>query len=76
MGKPGGNADLAQEALGLVPWPVPPGEQHLDGDLATVPQIFGQIDRGHAPATDLFFDPVALRHSGSQAFGTAGMNGR
>ena len=67
MGKPGGNTDLAEEALGLVPLGVAASEQHLERHLPAVLQILGQIDRGHASATDLFFDPVAVRHSGSQA---------
>src|SRR3954468_8420643 len=44
------------------------GRQHLDGDLATVPQVFGQIHRSHSPTTDLFLDTVAIGHGGLQLF--------
>jgi hypothetical protein len=67
MGKPGGNTNLAEEPLGLVPLGISAREQHLERHLSTVLQILGQIDRGHASASDLFFDTVAVRNSGSQA---------
>src|SRR3954463_15443110 len=67
MRKPGCNPDLAKEALGLVRM-AGGGQQHLDGDLATVPQVFGQIHRSHSPTTDLFLDTVAIGHGGLQLF--------
>ena len=37
------------------------GFQDLDGDLAGVLEILGQIDRRHAPRAELAFDPVTVR---------------
>src|SRR3954451_12677323 len=67
MGKPGCNPDLAKEALRLVRM-AGGGQQHLDGDLATVPQVFGQIHRSHSATTDLLLDTVAIGHGGLQLF--------
>ena len=36
------------------------GVQHLERHLAAVPNVLGQIDRGHAPGTELSLDPVAV----------------
>jgi hypothetical protein len=47
-------------------------QQDLDGDLAAVLQVFGQIHRGHAAAPDLFLDAVTIRDGGSQLFRNSG----
>ena len=36
------------------------GAQHLERDLAVVPQVLRQVDRRHAAGADLAFDPVAV----------------
>ena len=61
----GGDADLAGE-------PVGPehrsqlGPEHLDRDLAVMPQIVGEIDRGHPAVAQLALDPVAARERGRE----------
>ena len=57
MLEPGGDADLAREAVraegrGEL------GAEHLDGDLAVVLQVVGQVDGGHAALAELALDPV------------------
>jgi hypothetical protein len=55
----GGDLDLGEE---------PPaaeqggelGVEHLDGDLAAVPQVLGEVDDGHAALADLSVETVAL----------------
>ena len=55
----GDGLDLAQEALGA-DHGGEIGSQHLDGDLATVPEVVGEIDGGHAPLAELPLDTVAV----------------
>jgi len=55
----GGDFDLGEEALsaehgGQL------GVQHLDGDLAAVLQVFGEIHRGHAALSHLAVEAVAV----------------
>jgi len=40
------------------------GAQHLERHLAVVLEVVGQIDHGHAAATDLTLDGVAVGHGG------------
>ena len=40
------------------------GLQDLDGDLAMVPEIVGEIDRGHSPAAQLPLNAVAVGEGG------------
>ena len=47
MAEAGGGLDLAQEALGAERGGEL-GAEDLDGDLAVVLEIFGEIDGGHA----------------------------
>ena len=57
--QPGGEADLALEALG----PEGGGQlgvQHLERDRPVVPEVLGQIDGGHAPAAELALERVAI----------------
>ena len=55
--QPGGDADLAGEALGAE-GRGELGAEHLDGDLAVVLQVVGEVDGGHAALAELALDPV------------------
>ena len=62
----GDGLDLAEEPLG------PDhgrelGPEHLDGDLAGVPKVLGEVDRGHAPRPELALDAVAVGQSCGEA---------
>ena len=63
MLQPGGELDLALEALGTERGGEL-GMEHLEGDRPVVPEITGEIDGGHAAAPELALEAVAL----SQAF--------
>ena len=63
----GGGLDLAQEALGADDGGQF-GPEHLDGDLAVVLEVLGQVDGGHAALPELPLEAVAIR----QGFGQAG----
>ena len=70
MGQPRGDADLAQEALGLVP--VAPGRaEHLHRHLTPVLQVLRQIDRGGTAAADLLQDAISVG-DGAEALGDVG----
>ena len=62
----GGGLDFAQEAFSaddrgqLRP-------QHLDGDLAVVLQVGGEVDGGHAALAELPLDAVAVGQGGGEA---------
>ena len=51
--------DLAQEALGAERGGEL-GAEHLEGDLAVVLEVVGQVDRGHAAAPELALEHVAV----------------
>jgi hypothetical protein len=57
MLKPGGQLDLTLETLGAKRCGKV-GMQHLDGDGPIVLDVTREIDRGHAPATELALDLV------------------
>ena len=59
MAEVGGGLDLAEEALGAERRRQL-GPQHLDGDLAVVLEVLGEIDRGHAALAELALDAVAI----------------
>ena len=59
MLKLGGKADLAFEALGAH-GRRELGEQDVDGDVAVVLDVLGQLDRGHAAATKFLLELVAV----------------
>ena len=59
MLQPGGDFDLAEEALG----PEGRGQlrpQHFDRHLAVMPQVLGQVHRRHPAMTQLPHDGVAV----------------
>jgi len=70
MLEPGGEADLALEALGAK-CRGQVGVQDLERDGPVVPQVVGEIDRGHPPAAELALEAVAvlesLRQGGQQS---------
>ena len=60
--QPGGEADLALEALrpqrgGQL------GVEHLERHRPVVPEVVGEVDDGHAPAAELALDRVAIPQS-------------
>jgi hypothetical protein len=67
----GGDLDLVQEPLGAED-----GRklrvENLDGDLAIVLQVVGEVDRRHAAAAELALDAIAVGQSGLQAFKNVG----
>src|SRR5207244_5076403 len=58
VGQPGGDFDLAQEALGAE-CRGDLGTQHLDRDQATVLQVPREVDRRHPAAPQLALECVA-----------------
>ena len=62
MAKLGGEADLAEEALGAERQP-DFGEKHLDGHRALVAEVPGLVDQSHPPASQLALEKVAARES-------------
>ncbi len=66
MIEPGDDLDLAIEPL----WSERRGElgsEHLDGHLAAVLQIIGEVDRRHSPATQLALDGVTAGEGDAEA---------
>ena len=55
----GGDPDLAGEPVGAEQG-AQLGAEHLDRHLAAVPQVVGQVDRGHAAVAELAEDGVAV----------------
>jgi hypothetical protein len=58
-----GGPDLGQEPLGA-DHGRQLGAQQLEGDRAAVPDIVGQVDRGHPAGTELAVEPVAIGERG------------
>ena len=58
MLQPGGEPDLALEALGAERRGQL-GMEHLERDRTVVPEVAGEIDRGHAAAAELALEHVA-----------------
>jgi len=69
--KGGDGPDLAQEALGADDGGEL-GAEDLDGDLAAVLQVLGQVDRGHAALAELALDAVAAAEGGGERVGHCG----
>jgi len=66
MLQPGDGLDLAEEALGADDG----GElrpEDLDGHLPVVPQVGGQVHRGHAAGAELPLDAVAVGEGSGEA---------
>ena len=42
------------------------GLQHLDRDLAVVPEVLGEVDRRHAARAELALDAVAVGEGGGE----------
>ena len=59
----GRELDLGQEALGA-DHGGELGAQDLERDAAVVPDVLGEIDRGHAAGADLAVEAVAVRQGG------------
>ena len=59
MLEPGGEVDLALEALGAEGGGEL-GTENLEGDQAVVLEIPGEVDRGHATAAELALEQVAV----------------
>ena len=66
MLEPGGEADLALEALGAERGGEL-GEQDLEGDGPVVAEVVGQVDDGHAAAAELALEGVAVGEGVAQA---------
>lgn len=68
MLEPGGEPDLALEALG--PQGAPQvGVQHLERHLASVPQVMGEIDRSHPARAQRAHELVAATEGLLQLLG-------
>ena len=61
----GGVLDLAEEALGAEDGREL-GAEDLEGDLAVVLQVVGQVDGGHAAAAELALDRVPVGEGSAQ----------
>ena len=57
MLEPGGELDLALEALGAEAGGEL-GMEHLERDRPVVPEVLREVDRGHAPAPELALERV------------------
>ena len=70
----GDRLDLAQEPLGADDGGEL-GPQHLDGDLAAVLEVVGEVDRRHAALAELALDAVAVGDQGLQPVNGVGQMG-
>ena len=61
-----GGLDLGEEAV-TADDGAQLGVQDLDGDLAVVLQVFGEVDRGHAALAQLALEAVAVAERGTEA---------
>jgi hypothetical protein len=74
MLQPGGGPDLQEESLrsqrgGEL------GAQDLEGDRPIVPEVVGEVDRGHPAASELTLDAVAIGQGGPEEIGWVGQRG-
>ena len=65
MREPRGDADLASEAFGAKQR-AQLGAKDLDGDLAVMLQVVGQVDGGHASPAELALHGVAAGEAGAE----------
>ena len=71
----GDGLDLAEEPLGADDG----GElrpKHLDGDLAVVLEVVGEVHGGHAAGAELALDPVAVGHGEGEPVDGVGHDGQ
>ena len=66
MLEPRGGLDLAEKAF-AANHRAEFGMQDLDGDLAGVLEVFGEVDGGHAALAELPLDAIAVGKGGSEA---------
>ena len=62
----GGDLDLGEEAIAADDG-AQLGVQDLDGDLAAVLQVLGEVDGGHAALAELALEAVAVGQGGGEA---------
>ncbi len=62
----GRGPDLAQEPLGA-DHGRELGPHELDGDLAVVPQVLGEVDSRHAALAELALEAIAFGQRGGEA---------
>ena len=62
MLQPGGEPDLALEAIGAEGGGEV-GVKHLERHRPVVPEVPGEVDHGHAPATELALERVPVLQS-------------
>ena len=62
----GGGLDFGEEALGAEDG-AELGVQDLDGDLAVVLEVLGEVDGGHAALAELTLDAVAIGEGDGEA---------
>ena len=67
----GDGLDLAEEPLGA-DHGGEVGAEHLDGDLALVAEVVGEVDGGHAALAELALDAVAVGENGAEALDGVG----
>jgi hypothetical protein len=63
MAEAGGSLDLAEESVGTQRCGQL-GPEHLDGHLAAMLQVVGQVDGGHATSAELALDRVSAGKGG------------
>ncbi len=63
-----GDLDLGEEAVAADDG-TQLGMQDLDGDLAGVLQVFGEVDGGHAALAQLPLEAIAVGEGSAQAVG-------
>ena len=71
MLQPGGDLDFPEEPL-AAEGGGDLGPEDLHRHLAVMPQVFGQVDRGHPPAAELALDGVAVPEGGLQTVEVVG----
>jgi hypothetical protein len=70
----GGDPDLQEEPLGSEQGGEL-GAQDLESDGPIVPEVVGEVDRGHAAASELALDAIAIGQGGREEVGCVGQRG-
>ena len=73
MPKPGGHPNLAEETLAQLGAEL--GMEHLEGDRAVVPQVVGEVDRGHAAPAQLTLHAISVPERGLETAEDVGRHG-